>query len=170
MREATFWDLLNSLHYSIIAALLIAIVLESIFLLFAINRGSKSRILAATGAILATLFVGFFLRRALFPGGALYDTNYQFSQAKFHFIQDQLRIYHEICGRFPSTTPGLEALKGQPPHNDCAKYEGQYIDIREMRYTSGGTRYEIESTADFKIPGLFIRGTDALTARLYIRE
>ncbi len=169
MTEATYFDLLGTLHYTLILVFLMLFGFSAIFLKSAIKKRKKLHAIAISVGILLILVAALIVRQSFFPGGGLYDPTYEFVRHELIVYQEYLDQYKILCAQYPTTTQGLGALASKPAGLQCEAYVSQISRIPiDIKYTSTGQNYEVISTRKFTNQHLIVRGTSEFRAKLFI--
>ncbi len=120
--------------------------------------------------MIGTLFLALCARAMFFPGGGLYDTNYDHDRVLASMVQQELEEYKIVHKAYPTTEQGLQALVEQPSSTESSNDHSYLKYARELKYVSDGITYEIENDHPYSIPGLVVRGTNDSPSKLFIRD
>lgn len=134
----------------------------------------KNFLISGIMTLVISFFITVFARMIFFPGGGLHDPNYQIAKVQILFLQEKLQLFKSDCGRFPTTSEGLNLLIKKSESLKCSRYKvGGYMPIdtvpldpydKAFSYYSDGSTYKIFSVDDYvKIK---VIGTDVKKAEL----
>jgi len=172
MEEATFFDLLGTGHYYLIAFGLLT-YFPALFLFWKWKKTHKKKLLLIGLIVfLGTAVFSLLLRAIFFPGGGgFYHPRYRSDRFEIIFTQEALESFKQDCGRYPTNNEGLNALNIKPPSLECLNYN-QYLTFVSpyMDYTSAGITYKIVGTRSYGTLNLIIKGTNEFKAKLLIKK
>lgn len=170
MRPVTFTDLLTPFHYFAFIFLVLVLLLEAYGIYKTLKQKHTAMTAFFTLLLLATFALSYALSVVLMPGGKMNDTIYQTHQTEMAQIQTQLEHFHSICNEYPLTSQGLRGIEKVKSLEDCLKHKEKRAGGGDFYYESDGTNYALESTLEYKIKNLVVRGTNTEKAGLFIRQ
>lgn len=170
MRPVTFTDLLTPFHYFAATFLVLVLLLEGYGIYKTVKQKHTAMTAFFTLLLLATFALSYALGVVLMPGGKMNDTIYQTHQAEMAQIQNQLEHFHSICKEYPLTSQGLRGIERVKSPEDCERHKAKRAGGGDFFYESDGTQYSLESTAEYRIKNLVVRGTNSEKAGLFIRQ
>lgn len=170
MRPVTFTDLLMPFHYFAFTFLVLVLLLEAFGIYKTIKQNHKAMTAFFSLLLLATICLSYALYTAFFTKGPMNDQIYKMHQNEMAQIQVQLEHFHSVCKEYPLTSQGLRGIERVKSLEDCQRHKVKRAGGGDFFYESDGTNYALESTIEYRIKNLVVRGTNTEKANLFIRQ
>ena len=171
MREAAYWDMLGVIHYILLGIFVLIVGAEVYFFKRILAKKKRIPTILISFIFIGTLVISLIIRAFVFPGGSMHDTLYAADRAYINFVQEYLESYRQNCKEYPTTEQGFKALVEKPVNVDCPSYKSYMSKpFADLKYISDGKTYSIESTRQYRQARIFVRATNGVQPRYYVRE